>query len=560
VGGRRKHFVPAREHVNVRRPAVFCALICVFLAIPCLRAQDDEKAFADVEGRVVNASTGEPMHKALVWLSRRQAKSDVKLIGSTDPEGKFRFKRVRPGDYTLAAQRNGFLERRHDSVLALKANDHLKDIVLRLSPAGAISGKVIDEDGDPVAGAEVRLWYRTNYFGQDRLERYGGAAYQTNGNGEYRFDGLAPGSYFVRATPNNGVETSLDDQFVNSNGDPILLRDVATYYPGALFVDNASPIRVSGGEEQGGTDVRLRRSKAFRISGNVVGFEPATPPDLKVFISRVEKGTYWLVGDVAVSSNGGFAVNKLLPGTYELSLHRTGTNVRGKTLVAVTSTDVTEVTITPYVPAQVKLRVAVEGDGRTTPLAGIAHLRRNPLDYGAWCHFEDGVCDLRDVEPGKHLLDIRTSADGYIKSVRSGERRFSPRAIDVPEGGLALDAILSRAMAQIDGQIEEEGQNKSLVGVVLVPVTTGEEIADLPRMTSLDQHGHFSFLNLPPGKYRLFAAEEVQYAQWSNPDLVRELESKGTALELQERESLRVQLKPISKQEVSKTREKLGLE
>ena len=92
------------------------------------------------------------------------------------------------------------------------------------------------------------------------------------------------------------------------------------------------------------------------------------------------------------STSGEFSVDKLLPGTYELSLQHAGINIRGKARVELIGADQTEIRITPYKPAQVKLRLAVEGRERTESLVVSGSLRRTPVDFRTWCELEGGVC------------------------------------------------------------------------------------------------------------------------------------------------------------------------
>jgi carboxypeptidase family protein len=63
---------------------------------------------AEVMGRVVRANTGEPVERALVHLSWLGLGSG-ELSQRTDPDGRFVFERVEPGDYEVLACRTGFV-------------------------------------------------------------------------------------------------------------------------------------------------------------------------------------------------------------------------------------------------------------------------------------------------------------------------------------------------------------------------------------------------------------------------------------------------------------------
>ncbi len=71
---------------------------------------------------------------------------------------------------------------------------------------------------------------------------------------------------------------------------------------------------------------------------------------------------------------------------------------------------------------------------------------------------------------------------------------------------MRLDVIVSRNTGEIQGDVAPEGmsQDRSTVQVTLMRATDGEEIFEFPKMTKLDQYGHFGFKDLAPGKYRIY--------------------------------------------------------
>jgi hypothetical protein len=117
---------------------------------------------ATIEGRVLKAGTDEPLRKA--WLTLYRVEGERRPhSASTDASGRFILKDVEPGRYQLWAQRNGYARQaygqrgseRSGTTLTLGPGQTLSDIVFRLVPGAVISGRVFDEDGEPVAGAMV---------------------------------------------------------------------------------------------------------------------------------------------------------------------------------------------------------------------------------------------------------------------------------------------------------------------------------------------------------------------------------------------------------------------
>ena len=71
-------------------------------------------------------------------------------------------------------------------------------------PRGSvISGRVLDEFGEPVADAMVNAMRSAWTAGRRKLQPTGRSA-QTNDLGQYRIYGLPPGDYYVSATLRTG--------------------------------------------------------------------------------------------------------------------------------------------------------------------------------------------------------------------------------------------------------------------------------------------------------------------------------------------------------------------
>ena len=159
-----------------------------------------------------------------------------------------------PGRYHLFAERTGLLEvdkhraRADGRVLTLAAGQELKDLRIRLQAAAVVRGRVTDEDGDPLANAQVAVLRQTFVSGRSRWEQAG--AERTNDLGEYRIAGLPAGNYYVSVSPppdfkslieaaGVAAELPLHEKVGRRKRSPTSYQ--TTYYPGTARSPPARP-------------------------------------------------------------------------------------------------------------------------------------------------------------------------------------------------------------------------------------------------------------------------------------------------------------------------------
>src|SRR5437867_7290183 len=74
------------------------------------------------------------------------------------------------------------------TTITLEARQRLGDLQLRMTPNGVITGRIVDEDGEPMAYLQVEAMLSRYSQGRKQLVTYGSAS--TNDLGEYRIFGL----------------------------------------------------------------------------------------------------------------------------------------------------------------------------------------------------------------------------------------------------------------------------------------------------------------------------------------------------------------------------------
>src|SRR5437868_10773692 len=130
---------------------------------PDKKAEEHPASPCRVAGRVVTAAEGIPLKSARVALVPEDSRSDTLIYGATsDSDGHFLLKEVVPGRYRFFATRAGFVDQQYQSqgtdagaVLALKHGQKISDVLFSMTAAAVITGRVNNEDGEPMIRVQV---------------------------------------------------------------------------------------------------------------------------------------------------------------------------------------------------------------------------------------------------------------------------------------------------------------------------------------------------------------------------------------------------------------------
>ena len=142
-------------------------------------------------------SRSDPPHR------RKPPRTGNVRISTADTSGIFIFNDVPPGKYIISAQRNGFVSQNRGrpaiQSISVTAGQDVSGISIKLTPHSIVTGKVLDEDGEPMFGAAVNIMEERYFRGRRTLSARGSGT--VNDLGEYRIAGLQPGRYFVAVQP-----------------------------------------------------------------------------------------------------------------------------------------------------------------------------------------------------------------------------------------------------------------------------------------------------------------------------------------------------------------------
>jgi protocatechuate 3,4-dioxygenase beta subunit len=546
--------------------------LAVFLVSALLLAVPQASASAPkasaIAGTVVKEPGSEPLKKVLVQIVAENQKEGFNYTATTDADGRFHVDNVTPGRYRIFFERTGFVAvnghglKADVNVLTIHENQFIDDLFFRMLPTAVISGRVTDEDGDPLS--DVRIIAQKRRPGKTGRESVATAG--TNDRGEYRISGLFPGQYWVVAIPPpdaRDYEQPKQDLPANENasdGAPQQdTRYLTTYYPGTFDVMQASPVTLKAGDEMP-LGLTLLPARTYRVRGIVTGISPKQ----KTTVELVSPG-----GDSAKSSDvgpdGQFEVRGVGPGSYVLRA-TSGTETRSLTArqnVSVVAGDVEGIKLTPQPSFDLTGHLFIDGRADVTQLSANLRQADAPEDTGltlAQDYFganspvdKYGNFDWKNVNPGDYIVQVY-GAEGqglFLKSATAGGQDIVTGF--TATGSASLELVMSTKGGMIEGAViekEKDVDNDHPVPNATVVAVPEEKFRKLPNRFvtgSTDQHGRFTLRGLPPGSYTVYAWQDLEDGIYRDATFLKSQESNGTAVKVEEgsRQTIALKLSPI---------------
>jgi protocatechuate 3,4-dioxygenase beta subunit len=507
-----------------------------------------------IEGVVLKAATGDPLRKAVLALTKVEGRNEPNTATS-DANGRFQLKNLEPGRYHLSATRNGYARQEYGqrathgsgTILTLTAGQHLKDVSFRLTPAAVIAGHVYDEDGEPVAEAEVQALRFQYEKGQRKLTASGAA--ETNDLGEYRLYGLEPGQYYVSASYN-------PRQF-GSEGPEAGYAPV--YYPGSADPSRAAALDLHASDELPGIDFTLVPVKTFNVRGRVydaVNSRPGIHTMILLEPRNADVQRWTMTSQNFVQDpQGAFELRGVVPGSYYLLAMSTEGDKQytAREAIEVSDSDMEGVSLVIGPGIDLKGRIRVEGNAALDPNVLNIWLQRREettmyVGGGRASIKPEGTFTISNVADGDFLFDMwDLPEDFYLKAVRLGGSDVLASGLSVsrkqPPG--AIEVVLNPNGGRIDGRVLKEDKPFSGAVVVLVPEEGRRKEERFYKSTSTDQDGQFSIRGITPGDYTLFAWETVEHGAYMDPDFLRPYKDRGKQIRVDEGSKLNAQLESI---------------
>lgn len=507
-----------------------------------------DKDKCTVEGKVVDAASGGPLRKVVVTLAPFERREGRPISVTTDADGIFSFKRVDPGRFRIIATRRGYVTQQYGQTtfnragtpLTLQPGQQVRDIFFRLHAGAVVSGRVLDEDGEPMANVQINALRRGYREGRRSLLPAGFAS--TNDLGEYRIFGLAPGEYFVRAAFNGNFTSGA---FVSFDADQIGDSTYApAFYPGVPEASQATPINLHPADDIR-TNFTLIPVKAFSIRGKVInvlgpgnngrGSLALIPRD------EIDQFSFGPGNNTSVNFDGTFEFRHVLPGAYTIQGHAGDdkNQYSARQPVDVVDRNVPNVVVAFRPASDIPGRFTVTGTFRSR-LQDLSVFLRSDSGFrmsGAGASAKnDGSFVIIGVADDLYRLGVAgLPPNAYIRSVRYGSEDVTERGLDPAGGRQSLDIVISADGGHISGLVTDKDQKAQPgITVVAVPDQPLRWIAAGSNPTSSDQNGRFNLQGLRPGRYRLYAFEEVEAGAYDDPQFMKKYLDFGKAVDVTE--------------------------
>ena len=501
------------------------AVLCLFPA--ALLAQD---ASITLAGTVVNSATGEPLPRALVVINgshidgageaaagRMLAFQQIHRTVLTDAAGAFRFSGLPEAQYNVAAQKPGF--RTDDAGDAQTKNLGLtasqETLKLGLAPLGVITGKVVDQNGEPMLYVLVGILQENIDDGLRRARST--LQVTTDDRGVYRVANLQPGKYYVKILGTPGAFL-LPGERVYDIGESF----APGYQNGPTF-QSATPIEI-GAATQATADFGAKLEPAWRIRGVLHGFTPGEAVTYSLVFAGEEISA---TPDRFNPQTGAFEFREMVNGPWLLRA-RQG-NRRGEVAVTVKDGDPAPVSLTLDPPMEVGVSVRFtnsppkDRDGDVPPQPCHVSLTGERLSGAATAQTYGYITGRpTSVVSGTYRVDI-SCFGAYVESALAGQQDLLSNPVIHIQNGEApppIEVLATWGGGALRGKFEKKNIADE-TRLLLVPQAARSTGPVYTSETAADDDSDFAFTNLAPGPYNLFAfGHDVA---WRDPQFLQKL-------------------------------------
>jgi len=477
---------------------------------------------ASIRGRITDKASGEPIRGAVVTAAPAENRSRATTT-LADADGRYAFPILVPGRYFIragpplfgaryvGAQYSGTTAPR--AIITLQSGEERTSIDIALPRAYAITGRVVDVDGEPAA----RVRIVTREIGANRSR---GPERWTDDLGRFRIFGLMAGRYTVcaefTATASMQVRSELEEP-------------VTTCYPSATSSVEGRPVEVKSGDVDG-IEIRLVRTRTFTVNGTILDSTGKPAENAQVGLEKRIAGGSSSTG-ISGGPDGRFVMRNITPGDYTIYA-RIGGPYRPaeRRELEVASLPITVGSADADVVLTMSRTITVPGrivfEGTTTPPPrdpgyGPMIVFANPPDgverssVRTSNTVESGLTFELPEMFGPRVLDLVNAPAGWVvKSITYRNKDVTDAVVDMQASGEVgtIEIVLHNRGAVVTGRVTDDGGKPVRARVLMIPVDRVRWLALHSPLTALSSviSGTYAFRPQRAGEYAIVAIDPAE--------------------------------------------------
>jgi hypothetical protein len=414
----------------------------------------------------------------------------------------------------------------------------LEGVDFSLPRMGSITGRILDDAGEPMGGVIVWAMRPIYVEGRRQLAVAAGGFEGTDDKGQFRLTGLAPGSYFIRAMTRETWTIVVD-------GTRQLMGFSPIFYPGTANVREARSVEVAIGQQVRAADLTMIPARPASISG--VALDSKGQPlagrsaGLSIRLLGAARGGVggggMSMGSAPIAADGSFVFRNVPAGEYEVSVTtgnvRTGDGETARSAVAIDGVDVDSVRLVTSAGWSASGRIVTE-DGAPPAFPAVQmRVASQSIDDA-----RVGNAGVGGVRPdltftitailGRARL-MATPPDGWmVKAIQREGRDISEAPLELKSGEqLAdIDIVVTDRVTRVTGQLLDDRGAPVPNGTVVVFSDDAGRWgvgSRFVRAVRPDQDGRWEVKGLPAGDYLGIAVDYVEENLWHDPEYLESL-------------------------------------
>jgi hypothetical protein len=532
-------------------------------ARPLRPGETPPKGTAVIRGYVTAQATGSPVRRAQVRVSSSDGRGSSGVT-STDNEGRFEVKELVAGRYVVMATKGGFVtaqfgQRRPNepgTPIELADGQTAEKVSFSLMRGGVIAGRILDDGGEPVSGAQVMAMRYGFSAGTRRMIPAGseGGNDRTDDQGAFRMFGLPPGDYFVSAV--SRINTLMSADTNNTEADGL----APTYFPGTANLAEASRITLRAGQEMTGANFAMIVARLAKVRGRALNSSGEPVTSSMLMLSPADPaGMSMAFNNTIVGRDGAFQFTNVAPGRYNLTVRPNSMPNSGGEFasmpIVVGSEDLDNLSITTSLGVTAR-GVIVTDDGsapafkpsQVTVIANPAEpmtmmFGNTPSKVNDDYSFEiSGLSDRR-------LLRVSAGPAWFLKAVFHGGDDVTDTGVDFVPGRSVedLQIVVTQKTTELSGLVTDD-RNRPVVDSTVVIFPANRErwgyLSRYLRTVRPDTEGRYNVKSLPPGEdYLIIAVQNLESGQGGDPEFLARAREEAKPLTLNEGETKAVDVK-----------------